>query len=288
MRKFLSVLVVAMMCVCLLAPAAMAADPMDSLSSILDGVDISSLSDTELASLLGELNLEGVDLDALKESLGSGSTGALDGIGDKLGGLTGSTDNSTPASTDSGLANLSGLFGGMDMSWLTNVVSDPSSIIAMFTGSDAATSGSGFDLSAIKDMISGAFSSGGLDLSSMLGGLSLGSFDISSLLGGGKGTSNIMATIADALKSGLDKLGLDSSMIDGLMDNDIVNFFANLFMGIGGLINPSESTPADSPATPASTPTTPNTGDTSAVFFALGTISVAAAAAFVCLMKKKD
>ena len=305
MRKFLSVLVVALMCVALLAPAAFAANTLDSLTAALDGVDISSLSDTELASLLGDLNLEGVDLDSLKESLSNGSSSALDGLQDKLGGITdglsSSTDGAAPA-TDSALSNLSGMLGGIDMSWLSNVVSDPSAIISMFTSSDSASSG--FDLSSLKDMISGAFSGSGIDLNSMLGNFDVGSFDISSLLGnigiGGaaSGASDVTAGIADALKSGLEKLGLDPSFLDGLMDNDIVNFFANLFMGIGDLVNPGSSDTPAAPAAPAtpsdsevpaapSAPATPNTGDTSAVFVALGTISVAAAAAFVCLMKKE-
>ena len=36
-----------------------------NLLSVFEGVDISSLTDTELAALLGDFNLEGVDLDAL-------------------------------------------------------------------------------------------------------------------------------------------------------------------------------------------------------------------------------
>ena len=308
MRKFFSMLVAVIMCVCLVAPVASAAKTADDLLSVFEGVDISSLTDTELAALLGDFNLEGVDLDALKESLSSGSTDALSGLTEGVSGLSGGSGDAaevvsslTSGSSDSGLSNLSGLLGGTDMSWLSNVVSDPSAIINMFTQSDTATSGGSFDLSAIKDMISGAFSGNGLDLSSLLSGASLGSFDIGSLLGnsGGAaaGTSNMMAGLADSLKAGLVKLGLDPAMIDGLMDNEVVNFFANLFMGVGGLVNPSgngscgisgiSGSSSSSTVTTPSAPSAPHTGDNMAVFAALGTISVAAAAAFVCLMKKK-
>lgn len=309
MRKYFSILVAVIMCICLAAPVASAAKSADDLLSIFEGVDISSLSDTELASLLDGFNLEGVDLDALKESLSNGGTDALSSLTEGVNGMTGGTNNVSDAvsgltggnSSDSGLSNLSGLLGGVDMSWLSNVVSDPSAIINMFTKSDTATSGGSFDLSAIKDMISGAFSGNGLDLSSLLSGANLGSFDIGSLLGssGGAaaGASNMMAGLADTLKAGLVKLGLDPAMIDGLMDNEIVNFFANLFMGVGGLVNPDGGNGGgvasllpgsdSSTVTTPSAPSAPNTGDNMAVFAALGTISVAAAAAFVCLMKKK-
>ena len=306
MRKFLGVLVAVIMCVCLVAPMASAAKSADDLLAAFDGVDISSLTDTELASLLGDFNLEGVDLDALKESLSNGGTDALSGLTDGtsgltdgIGALTGGSDSSTTGS-DSGLSNLSGLLGGADMSWLSNVVSDPSAIINMFTQSDTASSGGSFDIAALTDMISGAFSGNGLDLSSLLGGASLGSFDIGSLLGnsGGAaaGASNMMAGLADSLKAGLVNLGLDPAMIDGLMDNEVVNFFANLFMGVGGLTNSGSDSSnnnggsnasSSSTVTTPSSPSAPHTGDNMAVFVALGTISVAAAAAFVCLMKKE-
>ena len=186
----------------------------------------------------------------------------------------------------------------------------------MFT--DAASAGSGLDLSGLESMIGNAFGGSGLDLSALTSGIDLGSFDITSLLGGldlgsltggigggaASGVSDMVAGIADGLKGGLQSMGLDTSFLDGLMNNDIVNFFANLFIGLGDVINSGDISSlgsmlgGDSSASSDSfgsddysgsysdEATTPNTGDTSAVLVAIGTISVAAAAAFVCLMKK--
>ena len=298
MRKFLSVLVAVTMCICLLVPAAFAADD-DSLSKLFEGVDLSSLSDEELESVLGGLNLEGVDLETIKDSFGSGDSSTLGGLED----IASSIGSDSSFSLDS----LSSLFGDMDMSWITDAVSDPSAILDMFSGA----SGGSFDMNALMDMISGAFGGAGLDLESITSGMDLGSFDIMSVLGmfmGGSGNvasgaTDIIATITDALKGGLESLGLDASMLEGLLDNDIVNFFANLFIGggssgsgasdifggIGDIFGGSDDAGDSGNAAPApeNAPATPNTGDTSAVFVAIGTLSVAAAAAFVCL-KKKD
>ena len=57
MRKFCTVLVALAMCICLCSPA-FAADT-DSLTSLLDGVDVGSMSDSERSSVLEGLDLEG-------------------------------------------------------------------------------------------------------------------------------------------------------------------------------------------------------------------------------------
>ena len=48
MKKVFSILVAVMMCLCLIVPSALAADglDLDSLTGALEGVDISSLSDS--------------------------------------------------------------------------------------------------------------------------------------------------------------------------------------------------------------------------------------------------
>ena len=340
MRKFFSVFVAVAMCLCLCLPA-FAADT-DSLASMLEGIDVSSLSDSELSSLLGGLNLEGIDLDSIRDSFSSGDTDAISGIADSissgdtssLSGITDSlgslTDGATgSASTDSivsglsdalgsltggdstedavkdtAISTLSSMFGGMDMSWLSGVVSDPSSIASMFTGGSGS-----FDFSSIMDMISGAFSGNGLDLSSLTSGINLGSFDITSILGGimggsgsgaaADGISDKVAGISDMLKSGLESMGLDPSIADKLLDNEIVNFFANLFIGfedmlggggdigsmVGGLFGGDDGSSGG--GSDYSAPVTPNTGDNGAVFAAFGVLCAASCAAFVCLKKKK-
>ena len=344
MRKFFSVFVAVAMCLCLCLPA-FAADT-DSLASLLEGVDVSSLSDSELSSLLDGLNLEGVDLSSIRESfssgdtsalsgitdsIGSGDTSALSGITDSLGSLTdgatgsASTDSivsglsdaigsltggssTEDAITESAISTLSGMFGGMDMSWLSGVVSDPSSIASMFTGGTGSTGS--FDFSSIMDMISGAFGGNGLDLSALTSGIDLGSFDITSVLGGimgssgsgdaANGISDKVAGISDMLKSGLESMGLDPSIADKLLDNEIVNFFANLFIGfedmlggggdigsmVGGLLGGDDGSSGGS-GSDYSAPVTPNTGDNGAVFAAFGVLCAASCAAFVCLKKKK-
>ena len=377
MRKLCTVLVAIAMCICLCSPA-FAADT-DSLTSLLDGVDVASMSDSELSSVLDGLDLEGVDLNSIRDafsgdstgsalsgitdSLGSGDTSALSGIADSissgdtsalsgiadsissgdtsaLSGITDSlgslTDGATgTASTDSLFAgltdslgsltggdstedqitdtvvsSLSGMFGGMDMSWLSGVVSDPESILSMFTGEGGISAGS-FDFSSIMDMVSGAFSGNGLDISSLTSGLDLGSFDITSVLGslmGGSGSGDIaggisdkVAGIGDMLKSALEGMGLDPSIADTLLDNDIVNFFANLFIGlkdvisgegdigsmIGGLMGGDDGGSSGGGSGDYSAPVTPKTGDDMAAFAALGVLCAASCAAFVCLKKKR-
>ena len=286
MRKFLSVLVAVTMCICLLVPAAFAAND-ESLEKLFEGVDVASLTDDELTSILGSLNLQDMDLESIRNSFGSGDSSKLKGLEDAVGSI----GSGSASAFD--LDGLSSLLGGEDMSWLTDVVSDPSGILDMFSGA----SGSGFDVNALIDMISGAFGGAGLDLGAITGGMGAGSFDIMSILGLGNGgaasgATDIVSTIMDGLKSGLEMLGLDPSMLDGILDNDIVNFFANLFIGAesggsGSSGNSGSSESSDAPQTGDDSPATPNTGDTSAVFVAIGTISVAAAAAFVSL-KKKD
>ena len=206
--------------------------------------------------------------------------------------------------------NLSDMFGGMDMSWLSGAVSDPSSILSMFTGDGGLSTGS-FDFNSIIEMITGAFSGNGLDLSALTGGMDLGSFDITSVLGGlmgGSGSGDIaggvsdkVAGISDMLKGGLESMGLDPSIADKLLDNDIVNFFANLFIGfedmlggggdigsmVGGLFGGDDGSSDSSGGADYSAPVTPNTGDNGAVFAAFGVLCAASCAAFVCLKKKR-
>lgn len=365
MRKICTVFVALAMCICLCSPA-FAADT-DSLASLLDGVDVNSLSDSELSSILDGLNLEGVDLDSIRESfsggsvdtgalsgitdsissgsidtdalsgiadsISSGDTSSLSGIADSLGSLTGgatgtaSTDSIVSGlgdaigkyTSDSGeddpikdgiISGMSSLFGGMDMSWLEGVVSDPESLLSMFTGGNGGSAG-GFDFNSIMDMISGAFSGNGLDIAALTGGMDLGSFDIGSVLGGlmggdaaggvAGGISDKVAGISDMLKSGLESMGLDPSIADTLLDNEIVNFFANLFIGlkdvisgegdigsmIGGLMGGDDGSSSGGGSGDYSAPATPNTGDDMAAFAALGVLCAASCAAFVCLKKKR-
>ncbi len=312
MKKFLGILVAISLCLCMLAPAAFAADSsLSGLLSSLEGVDLGSLTDGELSELLGGLNLEGFDVDSLKSAIETGDENKLAGLEDALknlgtGDAAAPADSSSDASSgsDSALGGLSDMLGGVDMSWITDAFSNPdalSSVTDMLSGL-GGESGS-FDVSGLMDTISGAFSGSGIDLSSITSGIDLGSFDISSILGGlggsgdsgsgdsgsgdaASGATDAVSGIMDKLMSGLSGLGLDTSMIEGLLDNEIVDFFANLYIGLGKVDEPEKEVTTTKPAVVTTKP--PKTGDTSAVVVAVATLAVASAAAFVCLNKKKD
>lgn len=276
MKKFLGVMVAVVLCICSIVPA-MAADT-GSVKDLLGGVDLGGLSDGDAGQILDKLDLD--SLKGLVAGAGSstGGSSASGGIGDVLSSLSGMIDPSAFSAISDAF---SGILGG-------------------------SGSGSGLDISSLMDTISGAFSGAGFDLGSLTKGFDLGSFDFSSILGGlgggdkkgdskgsgsGNGAMDTMSGIMDSLMSGLSGLGIDTSAIEGLLDNDIVNFFANMYIGLGQIGGKKDetTTTAETTTKPAAVTTkTPKTGDTSTVFVALGVLSVAAAAAFVCLKKKKD
>lgn len=268
MKKVLSVMIAVVVCVALCATAASAAT-------------YGNLSSDEIASILGVDEKDLGNLDNLVKNLEASNDTASSsgGLGDILGGFD--------------ISSIAGSLTGGDDAL--------SSITSMFEGIDLGN----FDISSLTDMISGVFGDSGISLDSITG--SLGSFDIGSILGGISGGSSdsssggssggsssggvmdTMSSLMDGLMSGLGGLGLDTSMLDGLLDSDIVNFFANLYMGIGDKGgSATEATTATTTAPAVVTTSTPKTGDTSAVLAAVATITVAAGAAFVCLKKKND
>ena len=270
MKKFFGVIVAITMCVCLLVPAAFAAD------SVLGDIDLGSLTTEDLSAIIGDLDL-GVDVDSLLADIESGDQDALAMLEDALSKLQAESTTSATGSTDD---------GSVDLGAIEDVVSGVT----------------GDDMSSLMGTVEDAFSGAGIDL----GGFDLGSFDIATLLSGSgssgegsessdlaSGTTDMVTGIVDTLMGGLEALGLDTSMIEGMLDNDIVNFFANMYIGYVGEV---EETTAEAPTTAAPTTTkpavvtteTPKTGDTSAVIAAIATISVASAAAFVCLKKKEN
>lgn len=259
MKKLFSIMVAIAMCACLCLPAFAAED-----AGVLDG----------LSESLGGLDMDGFDLSGLEDLFGNVSADfeETDIVGTITGLISGSTDGSTDegASSESGaLDAITGVLGGFDV---TGALSDFTS------GLDTDSLGTLF--SGLTDSLSGA----GIDLSSF----SFGSFDISSILEGNSGSGAGMASIMDGFSSVLEMLGLDSATIEGLLDNDIVNFFANLYLGaVGEVEEPTtETTTTTAPST--TTPTEPpKTGDTSTVLVALGTLTMASAAAFVCTKKKR-
>lgn len=260
MKKILGILVVAVLCVCMLVPTASAALSDIELEEIADGVGIEDLEEMEAA---------------LDKYLAGGSE---------------SSDTTTNTSVSTEL---------LDLSWLTSILStDTSAFTDMLSGFDAS------NLESLLAVVSESMSGAGIDLASF--DLSaLGSFDITSVLSntavlsGGETqdlaatVTNLTAGLAETLKSGLTALGLDTETIEGILDNEIVNFFANMYIGFIGEVEEEttaeETTEEKTTKKPAVVTTeTPKTGDTSAVVVAMATLAIASAAAVVCLKKKED
>ena len=278
MKKLLGVLVAITLCVCMFVPAFAAEESV--LSEYLGGADLSSLSEGDLTSILGDLGLENLDVAAI---LG-GDESSLAELESSLGALTGETTTAAAASSDE-------VASGADLSWMTDLL------------------GSEMDTSAATDML-GNLGAGELD--SVLGavedafsdaGVNLGDYELGADVAGGSTSESAPATdavasIADALFAGLEGLGIDTTAIEGMLDNDVVNFFANMYIGFSGEVEettteaPTVITTTEAPTTTekpiVTTTKTPETGDTSAVFAAIATLTVASAAAFVCLKKKEN
>ena len=226
MKKILGILVVAMLCVCMLVPTASAA-----------------LSDVELEEIAGGVGAE--DLEEMEAALDKYLAGGEDAEG------------TTKAAQS----------GALDLSWLTSILTtDTTAITDMLSGFDAS------NLESLLTVVSESMSGAGIDLASF--DLSaLGSFDITSVLSStavlsGGGTQDMAATVtnltaglAETLKSGLTALGLDTATIEGILDNEIVNFFANMYIGFIGEVEEettAEETTTKKPA--AVDDDIPNTG----------------------------
>ncbi|MBQ7296187.1 MAG: hypothetical protein IJW86_08370 [Clostridia bacterium] len=252
MKKFLGVLVAITLCACMLAPMASAAEG-DLISDIFAGVDLGELSEADLSTIISDLGLEGIDVEAI---LG-GDADALAKLEDAVAGLEGEETTAAQASgSTDGAADdiIGGMLGDLDAG----------------------------EMDSLLGSVGDAFSDAGVDLENATPG---------SDVAGQVDSNNMMAGLMDTIFGALESLGLDTSMIEGMLDNDIVNFFANMYIGYVGQVE--EETTTAAPETTTKKPVvvttkTPDTGDTSAVFAALATITVASAAAFVCLKKKEN
>ncbi len=261
MKKFFSVLIAAMLCACMLVPTAVAAD--DSISDILNGVDLGGLTASDLESILGDLNLEDIDFEAILDTFEGDDAIDPETIENVIKDL-----NSVPAS-NSGDGTASNSFDLTSIISLIPVEEETASLLTTLVG---ALSDGG--LESLMSSVAGTFNGSGISLASY----ETGEFNIANLAAI---ATQATATIADMLFGALESLGLDTTTIEGLLDNEIVNFFANMYIGFIGKV---EETTA--PAVVTTKP--PKTGDTSAVIVALGTLAVASGAAFVCLKKKKE
>lgn len=276
MKKFFGVLVAITLCVCMLVPAASALDE-GLLSEYFAGADLSTLSEADLSAILGDLGLEDFDVAAII----SGDENALADLEASLGELTGETTTAAAASSDE-------VASGVDMSWLTGLLGGEMDTSAI---TDTLGSLGAGELDSVLGTVEDAFSGAGVDL---------GDYELGDDVAGDSTSESAPATdavagIADSIFAGLESLGFDTTAIEGMLDNDVVNFFANMYIGFSGEV---EETTTEEPTVITTEPTTkkpvvvttktPDTGDTSAVFAAIATLTVASAAAFVCLKKKEN
>ncbi len=259
MKKFLGIIVAIMLCACMLVPTVSAADDLESL---LGGVDLGALTAEDLETILGDLDLEGIDLEALVDSF----EGDDDDTVAKIEGAL--QDMNSVQASNSG----NGTAGGFDLTSIISLIPVEEETANLLTGVVSALSDGG--LESLMSTVVGMFNGQGISLTSY----ETGSFNISQLA---ETATQTTATIADMLFSALESLGLDTTTIEGLLDNEIVNFFANLYIGFIGKV-PESTVP------PVVTTKPPKTGDTSAVIVALGTLAVATGAAFVCMKKKEE
>lgn len=296
MKKFFGVIVAVMLCACLLVPTAFAADSeidVDSILAQLEGADLGSLTEDDLSTILGDLGLSDLDIEGLVEQFeGDDSNEALDTLNNIAEQM-----NTVDAENSGGtINNTTSTFDIAKIIELIPVDFDTKPIADMLS---SLTDGG---LASLMSSIGTIFSNSGVDLASE----EVGEFDIATLSADGdakvenavagsgdlaSSLTDLTAGLADTLVGALETLGLDSATIEGLLDNEIVNFFANMYIGfIGEVEESTTAAPTTAPTTKPAvvTTTTPKTGDTSAVIVALSTLTVASAAAFVCLKKKKE
>ncbi len=261
MKKFFGVIVAIMLCACMLIPTVAAAD--DDLESILNGVDLGGLTASDIESILEGLDLEDIDFEALIEEFEGDDGVSVDQIESVLKDM-----NSVQAS-NSGNGTASNSFNLAAIVELIPVEEETSKLLSSLLG---ALSDGGME--SLLSTIVGAFSGQGINLASY----EPGKFNVATLA---ETTHQAVSTLADTFFGALNVLGLDTSSVESILDNEIVNFFANMYIGFVGKV-PESTVP------PVVTTKPPKTGDTSAVLVALGTLAVASGAAFVCRKKKEE
>lgn len=278
-KKFFGVVIAVVLCICMMAPAAFAASETDAIVDGLTGL-IGSFASGDTERILGELNLGELDFGELLGSF----------IEDEI-----AADEADPqVKFEQAIQGVQEDMSkkGLDLSWLTTILGeevDADAITSVFANFDAA------NLPDLLTVISEAIGTAGIDMANF-DASALGNFDIEALLGGADSsvtsdlatdastdnsmfTTDLVTGIMDGLKGGLTMLGVDAdALLSSMSDNEIINFFANMYLGFLG----------DVEETTTKAPETPDTGDTASVTVALATLCVAVAAAGVCLKKKED
>ncbi len=296
MKKFFGVVIAVVLCMCMMVPAALAADEASEADAIVDGIVgmIEGAASGETSDILGELGLGELNLGELDFDGMIGSFIEQEAADDEVDPQV-KVEQALQDAQASAEEEV-----GIDLSWLTTLLAEDVNVDAInsfFADFDTA------DMPDLLTVISEAFSVGGIDMANF-DASALGNFDISKLLGGSETvkpegiatgvasadssmiTTDLVTGIMDSLGGGLEMMGLD---VDGLLasmgDNEIINFFANMYIGFIGEVEESTTAPTTTAPAPSKTP---NTGDTASVAVAFATLCVAVAAAGVCLKKKED
>ena len=322
MKKLLGVIVAITICICFAVPCFAATEDTTASSGSSLG-DLASMLENGGASLeqLNELlqnedlmaAFEDSDIAALFSDASNGDQDALNEIEGIIAEVEGSVTMpekvSQAVDTANSVINSANTTAAQEVSEADTTAASASVLDGIFAPLSAVmdvapfeemlSGASNNDVTSILTLVANAMGSEGIDLASFTSS-DVGQFDIANLLApaGGTGSSSIAnlaesatdvtAGLADTLIGGLEALGLDTKTIEGLLDNEIVNFFANMYIGF---IGKTEEAPADETTTtspPVVTTTTPKTGDTSSVFVAIATLFVAGTAAGVCLKKKEN
>ena len=294
MKKFFGVVIAVVLCMCMMVPAAFAASEADAIVDGFVGV-IEGVASGESSDVLGELDLGNLDLGGMIGSFIESET-ADDEVDPQVKVEEALQDAEVKAEKEMGI----------DLSWLTDLLAEDVNVDAINNFF------AGFEMNDMPDLltvIAEVFGDAGIDMANF-DATALGNFDISTLLGGSTAaadetvkpqgiatdvassdssmlTTDLITGMVDGLSGGLQMLGLNPDELLGSMgDNEIINFFANMYIGFIGEVE--ESTTAAPTTTTPAPEKTPDTGDTASVAVALVTLCVATAAAGVCLKKKED
>lgn len=296
MKKFFGVVVAVVLCVCMMVPAAFAASEedviQDSIVGVIEGVVAGGTED-----ILGDLGLGELDLGGIIDSFIE-SEEAKDEIDPQVKVEQALQDAQVSAEEEMGI----------DLSWLITLLGDSinaDAVTTFFADFDKA------NLPDLLTVISEVFGDAGIDLANF-DASALGNFDITTLLGGStvsadetvkpQGiatdvasddssmvTTDLVTGILDGFRGGMQMMGLNpDELLSSMGDNEIINFFANMYIGFIGEVEEEETTTTVPTTTAPAPTTTPDTGDTASVAVAFATLCVAAAAAGVCLKKKED
>ena len=284
MKKFFGVVIAVVLCVCMMAPAASAASETDAIVDSLTGL-VEGFASGDTDSILAGLNLDELNL-------GDFNVGGLLGsfIEEEIAADEADPQIKFEQAIQGVQKDMAGK--GLDLSWLTTILEgqvDADAVTSVFADFDPA------NLPDLLTVIAESIGFAGIDMANF-DASALGNFDIEALLGGADSskvegtatdvstdnsmlTTDLVTGIMDGLKSGLTMVGVDAdALLSSMSDNEIINFFANMYLGFLG----------DVEETTTAAPETPDTGDTADVAVAALTLCVAVAAAGVCLKKKED